>query len=289
MANLFTMITTRGDGIALHAADWNGCGGPVLCVHGLTANCRCWDGVAAVLAGGYRVLAPDLRGRGLSDKPDSGYSAAHHVRDLAALMDDLEIPRAVFLGHSLGAYIGLAFAARYPDRIAGLILLDGGGELSDAHWAKVDAAIKPAIARLDHAWPSAAAFLEFMKQAPFLNPWNETIETYFRHDLVDSADGIRSRIRPANIREEVANIHHGAPSAHYPGISCPVLILRATEGLLTPDDILLPRSAVNQMLAAIPDARCVDVTGTDHYSILFQPSGTRDEAIRGFLTSLEPG
>ena len=72
-----TMLKAKGAGIQIQLAEWEGAGPPVLCLHGLTANCRCFDVAASVLAPMRRVLAMDLRGRGLSDKPDTGYSIDH--------------------------------------------------------------------------------------------------------------------------------------------------------------------------------------------------------------------
>jgi pimeloyl-ACP methyl ester carboxylesterase len=69
----------------------------------------------------------------------------------------------------------------------------------------------------------------------------------------------------------------------YPRIACPTLILRATEGMATPDDLLLPPKVVNSMIEKIPSCRCVDIRGANHYTIVFQPNKTRDEAILGFL------
>jgi pimeloyl-ACP methyl ester carboxylesterase len=282
------MIRAHGDGIHLQLAEWEGRRGPVLLVHGLTANCRCWDGLAARLAGDYRLLAVDLRGRGLSDKPESGYSEAQHVRDLEGLVQDLALPQVVLCGHSLGAYIALAFAARHPGKVRGLILMDGGGDLDADHWARVDGAIKPAIDRLDQIFPSIDDFFSLMRKAPFLQPWNSAIETYFRYDLMEVPSGVRSRISAAHIREEVTNKHNTSPAPFYSKIACPVLILRATRGILTPEDILLPAAAVANMLAQMPLSRCVDIAGSDHYSILFQPNETRDRAIDDFLKALPP-
>jgi len=62
-----------------------------------------------------------------------------------------------------------------------------------------------------------------------------------------------------------------------------VLILRATDGILSPDDLVLPEAAVERMIAEIADAQRVDVQGTNHYSILLQPNAQRDQAILKFL------
>jgi len=278
-----SMLSAKGDGVNIQLADWAGKGKNVISVHGLTANCRCWDVIAPAVVPKHRLLAVDLRGRGLSDKPETGYSEEHHLRDLTCVMDDLQLENAVLMGHSLGGYISMGFAARHPERVAGLILIDAGGDLSQAHWDKVTAAIKPAIDRLERSFPSVDAFLDLMKLAPFLQPWSDEIETYFRYDVVEDEGGVRSRIQPAHIREEVSNKRETGAAQYYSKLNCPVLILRATEGILTPDDILLPDHAVEKMMDAISKVRCVDITGTNHYSILFQPNSVRDREISAFL------
>ena len=77
-----------------------------------------------------------------------------------------------------------------------------------------------------------------------------------------------------------------APSEYYSKITCPALILRATDGILSPDDQVLPEAAVARMISEIADARRVDIQGTNHYSILFQPNEQRDQAIRDFLDEM---
>ena len=282
-----SMINAKGDGIKIHLASWEGKGKNVIGVHGLTANCRCWDVIAPAVAPKHQLFALDLRGRGLSDKPPTGYSEEHHLRDLKCIMDDLQLENTLLMGHSLGGYISMGFAARHPERVAGLILIDAGGDLSQEHWDRVAEAIKPAIDRLEMIFPSVDACLDLMKQAPFLQPWSKEIETYFRYDLTEGSEGVRSKIQPKHIREEVSNKRETGAGQYYSKLNCPVLILRATEGILTPDDILLPDHAVQKMMNDIPNARYVDLKGTNHYSILFQPNIVRDREISAFLDALD--
>ncbi|MDI7261285.1 MAG: alpha/beta hydrolase, partial [Thermodesulfobacteriota bacterium] len=108
------MMKIKGDGIQIQLAMWNGKGESILCIHGLTANSRFWDCLASALTPRHRVIAMDLRGRGLSEKPSTGYSIEHHCKDTLALMNDQGFERSVFMGHSLGAFISLVFAAQYP-------------------------------------------------------------------------------------------------------------------------------------------------------------------------------
>ena len=277
------MKRAQGDGMQIQLAAWEGEGQPILCVHGLTANCRCWDVIASSLAPENNILAMDLRGRGLSDKPSAGYSLQHHIRDIFCVLDDLKQERIVLMGHSLGAYISLAFAANYPERTEKLILMDGGGQLTQDQWDKFTLAIKPSLDRLGQVFPSFEAYVANMKLAPFLQPWSQALEDYFQYESEAVAGGVRSRINPANIQEEVQNIQQEVPSEYFPKVTCPVLILRATDGIFSKDDLVLPESAVDRMVSEIPEALRVDIQGTNHFSILFQPNEMRDQAIREFL------
>ena len=75
-----TMKTAPGHGVKIQLAQWGDEGKPILCIHGITANCRCWDVMASNLSPDHRVMAMDLRGRGRSESPDSGYSIKHHLQ-----------------------------------------------------------------------------------------------------------------------------------------------------------------------------------------------------------------
>ncbi|MCJ7685951.1 MAG: alpha/beta hydrolase [Desulfobacteraceae bacterium] len=277
------MKRAMGDGVEIQLAQWGGEEKAILCIHGITANCRCWDVIADTLIPSHRVLAMDLRGRGLSGAPSTGYSMEHHCRDILAVLDDLGLERVVLMGHSLGAFISLVFGAKYPERVDRIILVDGGGKLSEDQLVKVFAGIKPSLDRLGKVFPSFEAYLDLMKEAPFLRDWSQALETYYQYEVEDIAGGVRTKINPVHIEEERINLGKVDISQFYGEISCPVLILRATEGMLARDDVLLPEDVTERMVREIANARRVDVNGTNHYSIVFQPNGERDQAIREFL------
>ena len=277
------MIKAKGDGIKIQLAVWEGKRKQILCIHGITANSRFWDCLASALAPRHRVIAMDLRGRGLSDKPPTGYSIEHHCKDILALMNDRGLERPVLMGHSLGAFISLVFAAQYPQKVDHLILVDGGGKLSETQMAKVFAGIKPSLDRLGQIFPSLEAYLSQMKQAPYLQPWNSYMETYFRYEIEEVEGGVRSRVHPKHIEEEALNLGKVDSREFYVKVTCPTLIIRATKGMLAEDDLLLPEDVVERMVREIPNAKQVDVEGTNHYSILFQPNPKRDQAILKFL------
>ena len=280
------MKKVKGAGVKINLAMWEGSLGPILCVHGITANCRCWDVLADVLAPEYQILAMDLRGRGRSEKPAKGYSLETHLRDMNALMDDLGIDRAVVMGHSLGAFIGLAFAAQYPQRVDRLILVDGGGDLSKEQMDNVFQGIKPALDRLTMVFPSVSDYLTAMKQATYIQPWSTEIEGYYRYEIESTEGGVCTNIHPSRIAEEANNIRKVKSAAFYSQVRCPVLVLRAPQGLFSDDDILLPEDVIDRMVREIPDARRFDVDGMNHYGIVFQPHEARNQAIREFLKGL---
>jgi pimeloyl-ACP methyl ester carboxylesterase len=277
------MRRVQGDGVEIQLAVWEGEGKKILAVHGLTANCRCWDAMAAKLSPGHQILAMDLRGRGRSAKPPSGYSIETHGRDILGLLKDLRLKQVVLLGHSLGAFISLAFAAQNPGKVGQLILIDGGGKLSPEQTAKVMAGIKISLARLGNVFPSYEAYVEMLKKAPFLDPWSPALDTYFHYEMEETKEGVRSRVLPGAIQEDILSLTEFDASKFYSRIQCPVLILKATEGVLSGDDLLLPEDVVQRMIREIPRARRVDVEGTNHYSILFQNNPARDRALLQFL------
>ena len=99
-------------------------------MHGPDFDSRAWVKLGDFLASkGMYVIAPDLRGRGLSDKPPHGYGIAFHANDLIALCDSLGLSKVIFVGHSLGAAIGLYFCALFPNRVEKFVLINAGVRL----------------------------------------------------------------------------------------------------------------------------------------------------------------
>jgi pimeloyl-ACP methyl ester carboxylesterase len=278
-----TMIKAKGAGIGIQLAVWKGKGKEILCIHGLTANSRFWDCLASALSPRHKIIAMDLRGRGLSDKPLTGYSIDYHCKDVLAVMDDLGLKRPVLMGHSLGAFISLVFAAQYSNRVDRLILVDGGGKLTEAQMAKVFAGIKPSLDRLGKIFPSFEDYVSQMKEAPFLQPWNSFMETYFRYEVEAVDRGVRSRVHPKHIEEEALNLGKVDSTQFYTKVITPTLILRATKGMLAKDDLVLPKDVAERMVREIPNARCVNLENTNHYTILFQPNEKRNQEILKFL------
>ena len=129
------------DGLKLHVRDYPGGEGrpPILCIPGLTRNARDFEDVAERLAGEWRVLAVDLRGRGDSDyaKDSATYTPLTYVEDVLALLDDLALPKVVAFGTSLGGIVTMLLAATARERLAGVLLNDVGPEIDPAGLARI--------------------------------------------------------------------------------------------------------------------------------------------------------
>jgi pimeloyl-ACP methyl ester carboxylesterase len=106
----------------------------VVCLHGLTRNGRDFEALAPHLAERYRVIVPDVRGRGLSQRdPDPGnYRMPVYLRDLEVLLDGLGAAEVSVIGTSMGGLMAMAFAAARPGRVARIVLNDVGPELEPA-------------------------------------------------------------------------------------------------------------------------------------------------------------
>lgn len=112
------------NGIRLHYARQGPERGPtVVLLHGFTDSAFSYSRVMPLLPEDVQVIAPDLRGHGESDRPADGYSPDHMATDVIQLMDALDIPSAVVVGHSMGSFVARRLAARAPGRVTGLLLV----------------------------------------------------------------------------------------------------------------------------------------------------------------------
>jgi pimeloyl-ACP methyl ester carboxylesterase len=125
---------TSADGLELYARvyDAAGAGAPaVLCLPGLTRNSRDYEELAPHLAQRYRVVCPDLRGRGRSarDPVWQNYQPATYIADLLSLLQLLRLPRVAIVGTSLGGLLAMILGSVAPQSIAGMVLNDIGPEI----------------------------------------------------------------------------------------------------------------------------------------------------------------
>ncbi len=273
------------DNIHLHSVQWSTQGPPVILIHGLTANAFCFQALVDDLAGTYRTIAYDLRGRGDSDKPATGYNVPTHAQDLLQFLDTLGIQQASIIGHSLGALIALYFAAHYPTRINKLVLIDAGAPLPWKTPEEQPAWLTAAIDRLGTPVPSFDEYLAHLKLAPFLGPyWNENIDLYIEHDVYRHEDGsVRAKAYHEGILAEGRNIGQAAPEQQWHNVHAPTLLLRAGQRLFFDNDQLLPEESALAVRRGIANCHYINFPQLNHYTIIFGTEPGPGQAIRQFL------
>ncbi|MBZ3695405.1 MULTISPECIES: alpha/beta fold hydrolase [Phyllobacterium] len=114
-------ITTNGATIHVRVG---GDGPAVVLLHGYGETGDMWAPMASDLARDHKVIVPDLRGLGLSSKPEAGFDKKTQAGDVAGVLDALKIDRADLVAHDIGNMVGFAFAAQYPERVNRFVLID---------------------------------------------------------------------------------------------------------------------------------------------------------------------
>ena len=243
----------------------------VLAAHGVTATSMTWRTVARKLSDRVCLLAPDLRGRGRSAQLPGPYGIEPHIADLLAVLDQAGAPPAVLVGHSMGAYVLARLAAEYPERVARLVLLDGGLPLprpADAE-SMLQSARDNSVMRLSITFPSVEQYVEGWRAHPaFAHTWNEDVEAYARYDVVTDGNVVRcgasAQAVLADSREMVLD---DATRTALERVRAPVHLLRAERGLFD-DDPLIADAPLRAFAASHLAVRVEAVADVNHYTLV---------------------
>jgi pimeloyl-ACP methyl ester carboxylesterase len=274
-------VPVPGGDLEVH--EWGSGPDAVVALHGITANAMSFAPLARALGDGFRVLAPDLRGRAGSRAVAGDAGLVAHADDAARIARAFDLDRPVLLGHSMGAFIADLATARHPDVFRARVLVDGGPSFPPALGADADldeqlrATIGPAMARLSMSWADRAAHLDFWSAHPALGPLagDPDVVSYLEHDLLATADGFVSSCVADQIRlDGAAVLADAATAAAFRDNGVPAILLRAERGMTDQPPALLPLA----VLADLPDSIEVrTVAGTNHYTILLS-AGVADVA-----------
>lgn len=251
-------ITVSVAGGELRVLSWPGDGPVVLAAHGITANALSWAPVARALRGRVHLVAPDLRGRAGSAGLPGPYGMAAHADDLIAVADHFGVVRAPLAGHSMGAFVVAATAARHPGRAGPVLMIDGGVPLAVPAGADVDAAlhaiIGPAMKRLSMTFASAEEYLDYFRANPALGRyWTPDLEAYILRDFTGSG----SSCNLGAVRADAADMLTNPVPAPYPLLWAPRGLMDEDRGLYSPGRL----GGVDAEL--VPDV--------NHYTILQSP------------------
>lgn len=293
-SELWTKETVPGE---VELAIWRSGEGPdpVVCLHGITAQHRAFSAAARELGPSRPLVGVDLRGRGDSAKPPSGYGLDAHAGDVIRVLDHLGLGRAVIAGHSMGAFIGLKVALSYPDRVRALVLLDGGwprverqGEPSEEEKREAEAieeGLARAFSRLDMVFESPEDYLNFWfpDQGLTMDDLPPDLADYYLYDLQKVEDGYNPKASRAAAEEDSPSVSSASPTAEeMRGVGCPVALVRASEGFFPGSDPLISAEARDAMADALDLRSDTLLEGANHYTMLWPPhTGRWIDVLRG--------
>jgi len=258
-------------------------GGPVVCLHGLSRNVKDFHDVApAIAATGRRVITASMRGRGLSgwDANSDRYHPGVYAGDVTSLLDALDIPRAVFVGTSMGGIIAMIIAVLEPDRVTAVVLNDIGPEISDVGLDRIKSYVGRGVPVA--SWDEAAACARKTNGRAFpCETGAQFWDAFARRTYRETDAGVVLDYDPA-IGEPVRQ-GQAAPPDLWPGFNAfadkPILIVR---GALS--DILTAQT-VAEMKARRADLRHVDVADVGHAPMLTEPAAS--SALQQFLSEID--
>jgi pimeloyl-ACP methyl ester carboxylesterase len=276
MTDFKDLTWTSPDGLTLHARDYAPVIEtdrlPVICLHGLTRNARDFEEVAPRIAAlGRRVLAVDFRGRGRSDKAldPMSYLPPVYAGDIAALLAQAAIPRALFIGTSLGGLVTLILAAMAPAAVAGAVLNDVGPKLSPVGLKRIAGYVGLSSEVAD--WKGAGSYAKAVNGAAFPDETDAFWDAFARRLFTtDEAGEIVLDYDP----DIAAPFKHVDPDAPAPdlvplflnlNLGRPVLLV---HGALSD---LIDQELVDEMRELAPDMAYCQVPRTGHAPMLTEP------------------
>lgn len=264
--------------------EWGDAANPavLVCVHGLTRQGRDFDTLARTMLDRYRVVCPDVVGRGRSDwlAVPTGYVLPQYVADMVSLLARLNAQTVHWVGTSMGGLIGLGVAALQASPVSKLVLNDVGPHIEPAGIARIGAYVgQPQRWRtLDEAadalWAISAGFGPHTREQ-----WLALSGPQLKSD----GDGLVPRSDPAiavpfrAITPEIAAAGEAALWQAYDGLACSTLLLRGEQS------DLLSHATAQEMASRGPCAPLVEFAGVGHAPMLVQPEQVR--AVREFLLS----
>ena len=255
------------NGITLHfQQEGNRNGLPLVFINSLGTDFRIWDDVIIAFSDDYNIVRYDKRGHGLSDAPTPPYSIRDNSKDLAELLNTLQLNQVVLIGISVGGMIAMDYAAQYPERVKALVLCD----------------TLPKIGTTEM--------------------WNERIRNVQEYGIAHIADAILARWFPPSFREQHPAEYRGyynmltrPPVAGYTGtcmalrdadlteaartIQQPALVLCGSEDGSTPPQL------VSGLTAILPNARYHEIAGAGHLPCIETPLAMT-VAIQEFLKEI---
>ncbi|UXI65838.1 alpha/beta fold hydrolase [Tahibacter amnicola] len=245
------------DGGTLHVESV-GTGSAVLLIHGGFGDRRMWDAQFTELASRYRVIRVDLRGFGASPTPTAAYDP---VGDIATVLDHLGVPKAHFVGNSMGGALAIDVALAHPDRVSSLTVVSSGpngfplGEDRPRYAKEIASIVAVFEAATTEGVDRAAALWEAHPMVSVARA-DRNVAPRLHAMLQDNRQIFLLPFWPDDDKRAVHRLEH---------IVTPTLLIVGDK------DIELVQAAARFASARIPGARLVTMAGTDHLPQMEQP------------------
>ena len=232
----------------------------LICVHGLTRNGRDFDMLAQAVAADFRVVCPDVVGRGRSSRlrDPSGYGIPQYVADMVTLIARLDVDSVHWLGTSMGGMIGMALAAQESTPVRRLLLNDVGPVITSESLERIATYVGT-----DPTWASLDEAMAYIKVIGA--PFGRLDEVQWRHlteySVGQRPDGRWGFVYDPLIAAPFKAAFSGEPIDLWPvyeRIHCPTLVLRGAES------DLLTREVWQQMGERGPRAKLAEIAGVGH-------------------------
>jgi pimeloyl-ACP methyl ester carboxylesterase len=241
--------TLTRDGTDLVYWTWPGAGRPTLLLHGIGNYGRYWDLFADAIAGRLVLVAPDARGHGESGRPADGYAVADFTADALAVLDAEGIEQAVVVGHSMGGLHAIDLAARHPERVRALVIVDASPDPLPAGADRAQRLLTGRPTRFRDR-TEARAYLERTSPGYPAAVYENRLAFAFREEkgeLVWRSDPaalarIMSGRMPAEERWDALS-----------SIACPTLVVRGTRSNVLSEDV------ARQMVQTLADGRLMEL------------------------------
>lgn len=251
----------------------------LVCVHGLTRSSRDFDELARALRGQFRVVCPDVAGRGDSDRLADAklYTWTQYVADMVTLIARLDVEAVSWLGTSMGGLIGMALAAQKNSPVSKLVMNDAGPVIAKASLQRIGSyvGLAPAFATIE----AAEQYVRTV-HAPF-GPHSDTQWRFLTEAVVRrNADGSYRLHYDPKIGEPFRQNMPAGDLESWPlwdAIRCPALVLRGAQS------DLLSKATAQEMTQRGPKAKVVEFAGVGHAPTLMHAD--QIAAVREFLLS----
>lgn len=230
-----------------------GQGEPLVLVHGYPLDHTIWYDMVSFLEDDFTLILPDLRGFGLSGISEAQYAIADVASDIAGLLDHLGVEKTYIAGHSMGGYVALAFARRYPQRVLGLGLISTQApadtlERKQGRYAAAEEILKNGVQPVAESMPGK------------LTP-DERVQA-FVHSLIVAQ-------RPAGLAGALrAMAERDDSTSALSSFEFPVVVIHGEA------DELIPIQRALEVNAAISHATLMEISGVGHMPMMENPQAT---------------